>query len=109
MWGSGSPLREFMHVDDLASAVLYALENYDSSEPINIGSGEEVSISELAEIIAEVTGFEGEIIWDRGRADGTPRKKLDSSRLESMGWKANWNLRDGIEDTYKWFLSNVKT
>lgn len=96
LWGTGSPLREFLHVDDLADAVLFILESYQDSIALNIGSGQEVSIRELAELIRELTGFPGQINWDRSKPDGTPRKKLDSSRLQSLGWGAKIDLQQGL-------------
>ena len=106
IWGSGTPLREFLHVDDLASAVEFLLLNYDDPQTINIGSGHEVSIQELGHTIAEVVGFEGDLVNDETKPDGTPRKMLDSSRLHSLGWTPAWGLQDGIADAYKWFLAN---
>jgi len=106
IWGSGSPLREFLHVDDLASAVEFLLLNYDDPQTINIGSGHEVSIQELGHTIAEVVGFDGDLVNDETKPDGTPRKMLDSSRLHSLGWKPLWSLREGIADAYEWFLAN---
>lgn len=107
IWGTGSPLREFMHVDDLASAVVFLLENYDDPETINVGSGQEISISDLATLIAEIVGFEGSINHDLSQPDGTPRKMLDSSRLHALGWKPRWELREGIQDAYDWFVTNL--
>jgi len=95
-----------MHVDDLASACVYLLGEYDGSEPINIGSGQEVSIAELATIIKSVVGFTGEIEFDRTKPDGTPRKLLSSDKLQNLGWQASVDLKTGIEDTYQWFLKN---
>ena len=106
IWGTGTPLREFLHVDDLASAVEFLLQHYDEPGTINIGSGQEVSISELASLISEVVGFEGAITQDPSRPDGTPRKVLDSSRLHDLGWTPSWTLREGIEDAYRWFVEN---
>ncbi len=106
IWGTGSPLREFMHVDDLASAVVFLLEHYDDPETINVGSGQEISISDLANLIAEIVGFDGSIDHDLSRPDGTPRKMLDSSRLHALGWKPRWELREGIADAYEWFSQN---
>jgi len=107
MWGTGTPRREFLHVDDLAVACLTLLERYDDPQPINIGVGEDVTIRELAETIADVTGFIGELEWDTTKPDGTPRKLLDVSRIHALGWKAQIPLRDGIAATYKWFADNV--
>ena len=107
VWGTGAPRREFLHVDDCASACLFLLEKYDSPEIINVGSGEEVTVRELAELICDVVGFEGELTWDKTKPDGTPRKLLDVSKLRALGWKATISLRDGIAQTYDWFLKNV--
>jgi GDP-L-fucose synthase len=103
LWGSGSPLREFLHVDDLAGAAVFLMRNYSSSEIINVGSGEEVSIAKLAQLIGEIVGFSGDILYDRSKPDGTPRKLLDTSRLRALGWKPAIDLRDGIRETYEWF------
>ncbi|MFE5210512.1 GDP-L-fucose synthase family protein [Streptomyces sp. NPDC056600] len=105
LWGSGSPRREFLHVDDLASACVRLLETYDGDEPVNVGCGEDLTIRALAETVAEVTGFAGEIRWDTSKPDGTPRKLLDVSRLTALGWKPSIALRDGIAGTYRWWLS----
>jgi GDP-L-fucose synthase len=107
VWGTGAPRREFLHVEDAASACLFLLEKYDSPEIINVGSGEDVSIRELAELICDVVGFEGELAWDKTKPDGTPRKLLDVSKLRSLGWKPAIPLREGIAQTYDWFLTNV--
>jgi GDP-L-fucose synthase len=106
VWGSGKPRREFLHVDDLASACLFLLEKYDSPEIINVGCGEDVSIRELAELICEVVGFDGELAWDTTKPDGTPRKLLDTSKLNNLGWRPAIPLRDGIARTYDWFRAN---
>jgi GDP-L-fucose synthase len=106
VWGSGQPRREFLHVDDLASACLFLLENYDSPEIINVGCGQDISIRELAELICEVVGFDGELEWDKTKPDGTPRKLLDMTRLHELGWRATTPLREGIAQTYEWFLKN---
>jgi GDP-L-fucose synthase len=106
VWGTGKPRREFLHVDDLASACLLLLEKYDSPEIINVGCGEDISIRELAEIICDVVGFDGELAWDPAKPDGTPRKLLDVTRLRTLGWKPAIPLRDGIARTYKWFRAN---
>lgn len=95
-WGSGSPMREFLYVDDLAEASLFLLENYDGAQQVNVGVGEDVTIKELAEIVAEEVGYKGEILWDTTKPDGTPRKLLDVSLLSEMGWKAKTPLREGI-------------
>jgi GDP-L-fucose synthase len=107
VWGTGTPRRELLHVDDCASACLFLLQKYDSPEIINVGSGEDVTIRELAELICDVVGFEGELAWDKTKPDGTPRKLLDVSKLRALGWKPSIRLRDGIARTYDWFLKNV--
>ncbi|MGI8481400.1 MAG: GDP-L-fucose synthase family protein [Chthoniobacterales bacterium] len=106
VWGSGSALREFLHVDDLASACVFLLENYDDPEIINVGSGEDISIRELAELVCDIVGFQGELIWDKTKPDGTPRKLLDISKLRRLGWASRISLRDGISGTYAWFLEH---
>jgi GDP-L-fucose synthase len=106
VWGSGKPRREFLHVDDLASACALLLEQYDSPEIINVGCGEDISIRELAELICDVVGFDGELTWDANKPDGTPRKLLDVTKLRAFGWKPAIPLRDGIARTYEWFLAN---
>jgi GDP-L-fucose synthase len=106
VWGTGKPRREFLHVDDLASACLLLLEKYDSSEIINVGCGEDISIRELAELICDVVGFDGELAWDTTKPDGTPRKLLDVTRLRALGCKPAIPLRDGIARTYEWFRAN---
>ena len=105
-WGSGKPLREFLHVDDLASACLLLLKKYDSPEIINVGCGEEISIRELAELVCDVVGFDGELTWDTTKPDGTPRKLLNITKLRTLGWKPSTPLRQGIAQTYEWFLNN---
>jgi GDP-L-fucose synthase len=107
IWGTGTPRREFLHVDDLADAVVYLLETYDEEPIVNIGWGEDVTIQELAETIAAVAGFEGRLVFDSSKPDGTPRKLLDTSRLTSLGWKPKIKLRAGIEQTYAWFKEHV--
>ena len=106
IWGTGTPRREFLFVDDLADALLFLLEQYDSPEPINVGVGADITIRELAETIAKVVGWEGEFVFDPAKPDGTPRKLLDVSRLTTLGWKATTSLEVGIECTYEWFLAN---
>jgi GDP-L-fucose synthase len=106
LWGTGKPLREFLHVDDLADALVTLMEGYESEDTINIGSGEEVSIAELARIVGEVVGFRGDIAFDSSKPDGTPRKALDSTRLRDLGWKPKIPLREGIAKTYEWALAN---
>src|SRR5256885_7586632 len=105
-WGTGKPRREFLHVDDLASACLLLLEKYDSPEIINLGCGEDISIRELAELICDVVGFDGELAWDTTKPDGTPRRLLDVTKLRALGWKPAIPLRDGIAPTYEWFRAN---
>jgi len=109
LWGSGAPLREFLHVDDLAGACLFLMENYDAPEMINIGSGREISIKSLAGLVAEVLGFAGGIIWDRSKPDGTPRKLLDISKISSLGWQPKIALREGLTATYNWFLAQPES
>jgi GDP-L-fucose synthase len=106
VWGTGKPRREFLHVDDLAAACLLLLERYDSPEIINIGCGEDVTIRELAELICDVVGFDGELVWDKTKPDGTPRKLLDVTRIRALGWQPTIPLRQGIAQTYRWFLAN---
>jgi len=107
LWGDGTPLREFLHSDDLASAILYILDNYHEEEHINVGSGLEVSIQELARLVSQVVGFKGEILWDDTKPNGTPRKVLETSKLERLGWSIKIDLSDGILATYQTeFLSN---
>lgn len=109
IWGSGTPLREFLHVDDLASASLFLLENYDSDETINVGVGADLSIRELAGLVASTVGYEGRLIQDPTKPDGTPRKLLDVSRLNSLGWHATTGLSDGIRSTYEWYLNHLSS
>jgi GDP-L-fucose synthase len=106
IWGSGTPRREFLHVDDLASALVFLLEHYDSPETINVGTGQDVTIRELAETIAVVIGWDGDLRFDPSKPDGTPRKLLDVSRLRDLGWSSTITLRDGIASTYDWFVAN---
>lgn len=107
LWGDGSPLREFLHVEDVARAVVLAAQEYDDALHLNIGSGDEVSIKDLALMIAELSGFKGEVIWDISRPNGTPRKVLDSSRMRSLGWTPKISLRDGIRSTIDWYREAV--
>lgn len=109
LWGTGSPRREFLHVDDLADACVFLMNNYNESEIVNIGAGEDITIKELAEIIKSVVGYEGEIVWDTSKPDGTPRKLLDVSKLKALGWKPKIGLDVGIKSTYEWYLSNLST
>jgi GDP-L-fucose synthase len=106
-WGTGSPRREFLHVDDLAQACLFLLENYDDEIPINIGCGTDITIKELTELVAGVVGFTGNIEWDSSKPDGTPRKLLDTSRINNLGWRPTIQLSDGITETYRWLLDNL--
>ncbi|KAJ0647475.1 putative GDP-L-fucose synthase [Helianthus annuus] len=108
VWGSGSPLREFLHVDDLADAVVFLLENYSGLGHVNVGSGKEVSIKELAELVKEVVGFEGALVWDGSKPDGTPRKLMDNSTLAKLGWEPKISLRDGVVGTYEWYVKYTK-
>jgi GDP-L-fucose synthase len=106
VWGSGSPKREFLHSDDLGRACLFLLENYDGEVAINVGVGEDIPIKELAEIIQGIVDFQGEIVWDNTKPDGTPRKLLDVSRITALGWKPEIKLEQGIRSTYGWYLDN---
>ncbi|EFJ24687.1 hypothetical protein SELMODRAFT_101073 [Selaginella moellendorffii] len=106
VWGTGSPLREFLHVDDLADAAVFLMDKYSDVPHINMGSGSEVSIKELAEMVKEVVGFPGELKWDASKPDGTPRKLMDSSKLATLGWKPRITLREGLTETYKWYVDN---
>ncbi len=108
IWGTGTPLREFMHCDDLADAALWLMENYDDGQMLNVGTGEEISILDLATLISKVVGFEGEIRTDTSKPDGTPRKLCDVTRLMNLGWRPKISLEDGIRSTYEWFLENAK-
>ncbi len=107
VWGTGTPLREFLHVDDLARAAVFCLDNYDEYEHINCGAGSEVSIKRLAEIVARVIGYTGNIVFDTTKPDGTPRKLMDSSRIAALGWAPEISLEDGIAATYRWYLENI--
>lgn len=104
LWGTGTARRELMHVDDLADACVFLMQNYDAAEIVNVGTGEDVTIRELAGMIADVVGFRGKIVQDTSKPDGTPRKLLDVSRLNALGWKARIPLREGLEQTYRWFV-----
>ena len=107
LWGDGSPKREFLHVDDLAEALFVVMENYDSEDIINIGTGEDVTIKELAEIIVEVTGYKNDYEWDTSKPNGTPRKVLNVDKIKSLGWEPKIGLREGIESTYEWYKKNI--
>jgi GDP-L-fucose synthase len=106
LWGTGTPRREFLHVDDLAAACVFVLQHYDEAEHINVGSGEDIAITDLAVLVREVVGYDGDIDWDASMPDGTPRKLLDVSRLTAMGWKPEIALGDGIAAAYRWFLEH---
>lgn len=107
VWGTGTPRREFLHVDDLARACLFVLENFDEPEPINVGVGRDVSIRELAELVAEIVGYQGALEFDTTKPDGTPRKLLDIGKLHRLGWRAQIDLRDGLADTYDWYREQL--
>jgi GDP-L-fucose synthase len=109
IWGTGTPMREFLHVDDLASACLVMMEKYDKKEFLNIGFGDDISIAELAQLVKEITGFKGDLIFDKTKPDGTARKLMDSSKMHSLGWKPKISLRDGISETYRLFREQVLT
>ncbi len=109
IWDSGTPKRELLHVDDLASACVFLMHNYDGEEHVNVGVGRDISILELTELVAEIVGFEDMIECDVTKPDGTPRKLLDVSRMTSLGWQAHIGLREGIETTYAWYLESVSS
>lgn len=109
VWGTGSPRREFLHVDDMADASVYLMNNYDGTDIVNIGVGEDVTIRELAELVKDIVGFNGSLLFDSAKPDGTPRKLLDVSRLHAIGWKANISLSDGVSQTYRWYLDNIES
>ena len=106
LWGTGNSKREFLYVDDLANACLFLMNNYDGSEIINIGIGKDLSILELANMVKEVVGYQGNIVWDSSKPEGTPRKLLDVSKIQSLGWKHHINLKEGIKRTYEWYKAN---
>jgi GDP-L-fucose synthase len=108
LWGTGKPKREFLHSEDLASACLYLLDHYNGDVPLNVGTGSDTSISDLADLIKGIVGFDGDVVWDASKPDGTPRKLLDTSRIEALGWKPSISLEEGIASTYKWYLANLK-
>ena len=108
LWGSGTPRREFLFVDDMAVAIVHALEHTLPKHLYNIGSGKDITIKELSEIIQKITGHKGEIIWDSEKPDGTPRKLMDVSKMKELGWVYSTELQEGIEKTYTWFLENIK-
>lgn len=107
VWGTGKPKREFLHVDDMADASVYLMNNYDGDDFVNVGIGEDVSIKELAECVKDVVGYEGVLKFDTSKPDGTPRKLLDVNRLNNLGWQANIQLTDGVNSTYRWFRDNI--
>ena len=109
LWGSGTPMREFLFVDDMAEAVVFALENNLPEYLYNIGTGKDITIKKIAETIQKVTGHQGDIIWDSSKPDGTPRKLMDVSKMKAMGWQYSTELEDGIQTTYRWFLENINT
>lgn len=107
VWGTGKPLREFLYSDDMADACIYLMNNYNGNEFFNIGTGREISIRELAYLIKEVVSFEGDIVFDESKPDGTPRKLLDVSKLNNIGWKYKMELVDGIREAYNWYINNI--
>lgn len=109
LWGTGTPMREFLHVNDMADAVVFTLENGLKDSLYNVGTGVDITIKELAESIQKIVGHSGEISWDRSKPDGTPRKLLDVSKMTHAGWRSKINLEDGIKDTYEWFLENIQS
>jgi GDP-L-fucose synthase len=109
LWGTGLPLREFLHVDDLAQACLLLMDKYSEPDTINLGSGQEITIQALAEIIAMVVGYHGKLEFDKSKPDGTPRKIMDSSKIQSLGWTPKTSLKQGIQEVYQWYLWNEST
>jgi GDP-L-fucose synthase len=107
VWGTGSPRREFLHVDDLADACVFLMTNYSSAEIVNVGWGRDISIAELAETVRDIVGFEGEIVYDTRKPDGTPRKLLDTARLTGLGWTPSISLEEGIRGTYAWYCAQA--
>ncbi|QWU15189.1 GDP-L-fucose synthase [Paenibacillus sophorae] len=108
LWGTGKPRREFLYIDDMADACVFLMEHYDGSEFLNVGTGEDLSIRELAEMVKAVVGYDGELLFDAGKPDGTPRKLLDVSKLEKLGWKAKTSLKEGLDKAYRYYLDHVK-
>jgi GDP-L-fucose synthase len=108
VWGTGTPRREFLHVDDLADATVFALEHYAGEQHLNVGTGQDLSIRDLAHLVAEVVGWDGELVFDPSMPDGMPRKLLDVSRLTALGWTAHIDLRAGIEGTYRWYVDHAE-
>ena len=109
LWGTGTPLREFLHVDDLAAALLFLMEHYSDEEHVNVGVGKDLTIRELAETVQKVVGYEGELVFDTSKPDGTPRKLVDTTKLNTLGWRARINLGEGLNSAYQWFLNNNDT
>lgn len=108
VWGTGKALREFLHVDDVAKACVMLMNTYDEAGWINVGSGQEVSIAELAQTVKDIIGFQGELVFDTSKPDGTPRKVLDCTKIHSLGWKADISLAQGIQNAYQWFLNQTE-
>ncbi|MFP5409134.1 MAG: NAD-dependent epimerase/dehydratase family protein, partial [Gammaproteobacteria bacterium] len=108
VWGTGTPRREFLHVDDCARACVYLMEHYEDSGIVNIGTGSDLPIGELAALVGKVVGFQGEIVFDTSKPDGTPRKLVDVGRILSLGWQSHIGLEEGIRDAYQWFLEHVE-
>ena len=108
LWGDGSPYREFLHVNDLAEAAVFCMNDYDSSEIVNIGTGEDIQIKSLSSLVSNIVGFNGEVLWDKTKPNGTHRKLLDITKISSLGWKPKISLKEGIEDTYDWFIKNIE-
>ena len=106
IWGSGQPRREFLYVDDLADGVVHLMEHYSDLDHVNVGTGEDISIAEVARLVVRAVGFEGELNFDTSKPDGTPRKLLDVSRLEALGWRASTSIEDGIGKSYEWFIKH---
>jgi GDP-L-fucose synthase len=109
VWGTGSPKREFLHVDDLADACLFLMDRYDGEQHVNVGTGEDLAIRDLAEMVHDIVDPGAELVWDTTKPDGSPRKLLDVSKLHDLGWRHSIGLRDGIESTYRWFLEQDPT
>jgi GDP-L-fucose synthase len=107
VWGSGTPMREFLYVDDCADAIVHLLKHYSGERHLNVGTGTDVTIRELAETVKRVVGFDGELAWDTTKPDGTPRKVMDVSRINALGWRAQVNLETGLKRTYDWYLLNL--
>lgn len=107
IWGTGTPRREFLHVDDMADALVFLMREYSGEQFVNVGTGTDIAILDLARLVAEVVEFEGEILTDPGKPDGTPRRLMDVSRLADMGWRERIGLREGVADAYAWYLENL--